>query len=248
MRGFKKDEMSLEIMLLKGGFRDEPFKTIGVVGLPGVGKTALCRFILRNERVKSCYTQMFWISLWNEAEETEEEVEETEEVVEEIEDTLPGDIIKFKSEVPHLLRRLSDHREKLAENKYLIVLDDVGEAEEDGYYEELKKCLSDEHLPKQKGGAVIVTCRSEEAAKKVVGDDNLHRLQPLNDPNSCWWIYNEAVKGKKTSEDTTISNKVKEELMKRCGGLPGAARMMGEIKKDKNKANHTVSTHSTFHA
>lgn len=58
----------------------------------------------------------------------------------------------------------------------------------------------------------------------------------------------EAVKGKKTSEDATISNKVKEELMKRCGGLPGAARMMGEIKKDKNKANHTVSTHSTFHA
>lgn len=183
MRGFKKDEMSLEIMLLKGGFRDEPFKTIGVVGLPGVGKTALCRFILRNERVKSCYTQMFWISLWNEAEETEEEVEETEEVVEEIEDTLPGDIIKFKSDVPHLLRRLSDHQEKLAENKYLIVLDDVGEAEEDSYYEDLNKCFSDEHLPKQKGGAVIVTCRSEEAAKKVVGDDNLHRLQPLNDPN-----------------------------------------------------------------
>lgn len=228
VHGFKKDEMSLEIMLLQGGF-----KRIGVVGLPGVGKTTLCRFILQNERVKSSYTLMFWISLWEEAEETE--------------DTVAGDIIQFKSDVQNLPTLLNDHKEKLAENKYLIVLDDVGEAEGDGYYEDLTKCLR-HLLPEQKGGAVIVTCRSEEAAKKVVGDDNLHRLQPLNDPNSCWWIYNEAVKGKVPSEDTTVSKEVKEELMKRCGGLPGAARMMGEIKAqhdDKNKAYHTV-THSTF--
>ncbi|XP_022738986.1 uncharacterized protein LOC111291467 [Durio zibethinus] len=40
VQGFKLYEMSLEIMLLKDG-RDDSFKTIGVVGLPSVGKTTL---------------------------------------------------------------------------------------------------------------------------------------------------------------------------------------------------------------
>ncbi|KAK8657940.1 hypothetical protein V6N13_036157 [Hibiscus sabdariffa] len=235
VRGFEKDEMSLEIMLIQDGCPGSLI-TIGVVGQRGVGKTTLCRKILKNERVKGSYSKMFRIIL--------SEVPRMEET----EFTVADDgILELTTAADGVPTRLNNDNlnQQLKEGKYIIVFDDVGEAEEDEYYQKLKDCVNG--LPNEKGGAVIVTCRSEKAAQKLVGDENLHRLEPLNNPDSCWWIYNEAVRREVIEEDRTVSKDVKEELMKRCGGLPWAARMMGEIKRqqlsdDKNKANQTNST------
>ncbi|XVF13739.1 hypothetical protein REPUB_Repub08aG0233700 [Reevesia pubescens] len=217
VRGFEYDEMSLEIMLLHG---DSLIKTIGVVGLPGVGKTTLCWSILNNERVKGSYVggQMIWISLSEKTKTEEEPV---------------GGIIDHYSDEHQLPVLLDDLilKSKLKE-KYIIVVDDVEEGEEDSCYEILKNFFNNK-LPKDKGGAVIVTCRSEEVAKKMVGDKNLHRLQPLSDPTSCWLIYRDALRGSATEEKINVSQDVMEELMKKCGGLPAAAQMMGKIKAQK---------------
>lgn len=230
VRGFEKDEMSLEIMLLKGG-RDESFKTIGVFGLPGVGKTTLCKSILKNERVKQSYDPRIWVSFSEKPDTEEETVRET------LEHTgVPEDIVEHISDEHKLPGLLDALNQQLKDHKYLIVLDDVGEGDGDSCYETVKNCFSENRLPDEKGGAVIVTCRSEEAAKKLVGDKNLHRLQPLSDPTSCWLIYKDAMEGPEPSdEDTPGSKYVMDELLKKCGGLPGAARMMGEIKRDKIK-------------
>ncbi|XVF52114.1 hypothetical protein PTKIN_Ptkin04bG0238800 [Pterospermum kingtungense] len=222
VRGFERDEMSLEIMLLKGG-RDDTFKTIGVVGLPGVGKTTLCKSILKNERVKQGYYPRIWVS-FSEKPDTEEEI-----VRKALEQTGVAEDISDEHKLPGLLDTLY---QQLKDRKYLIVLDDVEEGEGDRCYETVKNWFSN-GLPKEKGGAVIVTCRSEEAAKKMVGDRNLHRLQPLSDPTSCWLIYRDAMGMDGPDEDTPASKDVMEELLKKCGGLPGAARMMGQIKGKK---------------
>ncbi|XP_039001340.1 probable disease resistance protein At5g45440 [Hibiscus syriacus] len=176
---------------------------------------------------------MFWITLSEVPGVQTTGVEDTEETVE------------LVSDVDGVSSLLDVHNQKLKEEKCLIVFDDVGDAEGDNYYKKLKDCFKG--IPNENGRAVIVTCRSEEAAKKLLGDENLHRLQPLNDPDSCWWIYNEAVRDKEVAEDETVSKEVKEELMKRCGGLPWVARMMGKIKAqqlsdDKNKANQNNNT------
>ncbi|GMJ00217.1 hypothetical protein HRI_003690900 [Hibiscus trionum] len=232
VRGFKKDEMSLEIMLLQD-VGVGSLNKIGVVGQRGVGKTTLCRKILENERVKKSYSKMFWVTL------SEVEVPK----IEEPEVTVADGIVELTSDAKGVSSRLNrdDLSQQLKEDMYLIVFDGVWEAEENDYYKNLENCITG--LPNEKGGAVIVTCRTEEAAEKLVGDENMHRLQPLNNPDSCWWIYNEAVRGKEIAEDKTVSKEVKEELMKRCGGLPWAAQMMGKIKAQQlAKANQNNDT------
>ncbi|OMO59582.1 Disease resistance protein [Corchorus capsularis] len=231
VRGFERDEMSLEIMLLEGGGNGS-FKTIGVFGLPGVGKTTLCRFILKNERVKESYGQMIWVSL----SETETEKPKTEEEhnSDKAEEHNSDEVEELNSDVYKLPELLQGFNEKLKEKKYLIVVDDVGEREGDEEsYAVLKTCFDE--LPKEKGGAVIVISRSEEIAEKVmVEEKNFHRLMPLTDLGSCWLIYKDAVKGSKQREDYALpSDDVMEELMKKCGGLPGAAQLLGKIKGAK---------------
>ncbi|OMO93434.1 Disease resistance protein [Corchorus olitorius] len=234
VRGFERDEMSLEIMLLEGG-RNGSFKTVGVVGLPGVGKTTLCKSILKNERVMGSYDQRIWVSL-SEPDKPisdEEHQELFKNALEQI--GVADEIVQFISDeykVPGLLEALN---EKLKDKKYLIVVDDVGEGDGDGScYEALKTCFSD-RLPKEKGGAVIVISRSEETARKVmVEEKNLHRLMPLSDVSSCWLIYKDSVKGSAKSASYKLPSKdVMEELMNKCGGLPGAAQMLGKIKAQK---------------
>ncbi|XVE57325.1 hypothetical protein DITRI_Ditri04bG0082200 [Diplodiscus trichospermus] len=229
VRGFEQDERSLEIMLLKDG-NNNSVKTIGVVGMPAVGKTTLCRLILENARVKKNYEPKIWVSLslWVDVPQppTTEIDEETRKQI-----GVPGDVtglIRDEHELPGLLDDALN--QKLKDKKYLMVLDDVCEEKEDRWFEKIKSGFIDK-LPKEKGGAVIVTCRSEEKAKKIVGDENLHRLKPLSDLKSCWLIYSDAVKGSVTPEnDIPNSKDVMEELMNKCGGLPGAAQMMGKIK------------------
>ncbi|OMO52586.1 Disease resistance protein [Corchorus olitorius] len=220
VRGFERDEMSLEIMLLEGGGNGS-FKTIGVVGLPGVGKTTLCRLILKNERVKESYGQMIWVSR-SETEKPKTEEEQT---------GVTEEVMENSDQLKEFFRALN---EKLKEKKYLIVVDDVGEREgDDESYEVLKTCF--DKLPKEEGGAVMVISRSEEIAKKVmVEEKNFHRLMPLSDLGSCWLIYKDAVKDSEQRENYPLpSNDVMEELMKKCGGLPGAAQLLGKIKGSK---------------
>ncbi|OMO87849.1 Disease resistance protein [Corchorus capsularis] len=182
VRGFERDEMSLEIMLLEGG-RNGSFKTVGVIGLPGVGKTTLCKSILKNERVMGSYDQRIWVSL-SESDKPISDTEHEELIKNALEQIGVADeivqLISDEYKVPGLLEALN---EKLKDKKYLIVVDDVGEGEgNDSCYEALKTCFSD-RLPKEKGGAVIVISRSEETARKVMVEEKnyFHRLMPLSD-------------------------------------------------------------------
>ncbi|OMO93476.1 NB-ARC domain-containing protein [Corchorus olitorius] len=117
------------------------------------------------------------------------------------------------------------------------LLDDV--REEGEYYGKLESCLRNGHgFPTGHGGAVIVTSRKEESVTKMVEKENLHlhRLVPISDSESCWPIYqNMALADVIKTQDTSSSDtpkEVKDELKNKCGGLPLAARIMGDGPKE----------------
>ncbi|XVF52268.1 hypothetical protein PTKIN_Ptkin05aG0005500 [Pterospermum kingtungense] len=214
VHGFDYDEKSLKMMLLNERSRDS-FKLIGVVGVLGVGKSTLCRLILNEEEVKQRFVPRIWIPMPEESKSMEEVVRRMLEqlgVEEKIINSVPNG-----HKLPGLLYAL---HLRLKGKRFLVVLDDVHGGNECNYYKNLVSCLSSGHgFPKNYGGAVIMTSRNEEAIKKMVGDQNMHRLLPLSDPDSCWAIYQnldvDDVKLKAADED---NRKAADEEAKKSEG------------------------------
>ncbi|KAL7243918.1 hypothetical protein ACSBR1_016186 [Camellia fascicularis] len=62
----------------------------------------------------------------------------------------------------------------------------------------------------------------------MVGEENLHRLEQISDPESCWKIFKDSV----DSDGEQFSRQLetqKDKITERCDGLPLAAKMMGQI-------------------
>ncbi|XP_039012608.1 probable disease resistance protein At4g19060 [Hibiscus syriacus] len=162
--GFDSGEMTLKMWL-----RDS-LKLLGVVGMLGVGKTALCRLILDAVEVKQRYFPRFLITMSE-----SREPRSMEEVVKRMLEHL-GVKDNEVNKLPGLLYALHLRPEG---KKFLIVLDDI--KQEDEYYEKLASCLRDGHgFPKPYGGAAILNGRHEEPIKKIVEERNVHRLQLLS--------------------------------------------------------------------
>lgn len=136
--------------------------------------------------------------------------------------------------------------------RYLIVLDDAWDT--DLWFQMLGSCFKCEDdksdwekrlayaLPKESGGAVIFTTRSEEVGNIMTGRDNLHFLHPFSDPEICWKIFTDEVNRNEIDEIERLNEK-KSELTKKCNGLPLAARVMGQffaerLKEKKSKQSH----------
>lgn len=245
VRGFDYDEKTLKMLLLNEKSQQDELKLLGVVGMVGVGKTTLCRLILEEEEVKQSYFPRLLIKMSSSMGMVVETMLGHLGVeVDEIKDS-----IDKNNKLPGLLYAL---HLKLEGKKFLIVLDDV--KEEDEYYEkpisDVKKegeyceklisCLKSGHgFPKGYGGAVILNGRNEGAIKNIVGERNLHRLQLLFDPRDCWKIYQSLALGddddRRDARTDHIPIKPNTELMKKCGGLPLVARIMGELKQRQGK-------------
>ncbi|KFK31558.1 hypothetical protein AALP_AA6G127500 [Arabis alpina] len=262
IHGFNNEIKSLKNFLLdRKVYKD--FKSLVIVGEYGVGKTALCQTIFNDKDVKSVYAPMIWVSM--PVKETvagedkkisvlkkiltdlgvedrvftaihEEAKQEAKAKQEKGEET---GITNASEEISALLYALHLN---LRWKKYLIVFDDVREADEwnqilEDDEEKLKKdkrwgrYLSD-GFPKGSGGRVIYTTRDEKkklAEKLVAEKHEIHRLWPLTDPKSVWDIYEEAIIENKQKEPPRNDKKCIDELMNKSRGLPLAVRLMATL-------------------
>ncbi|KAF5735819.1 hypothetical protein HS088_TW15G01335 [Tripterygium wilfordii] len=218
--GFDYEILWLERQLLKPEINKDQIKAFGIVGIAGVGKTRLCQEIFDSPEVKKQFLPRIWVSMaWKPGEDDNPKVAFLERILGclgVVINDIPGDEkIAVLEYTLHL---------ELIGKRYLIVLDDV--REEDKFREKLENCYG---FPKGVEGAVLVTSRSEGLAKEMVGEENLHRVLPLSDMNHCWGIYKDMVEIDKTPR-LPDSDELKEELLRKCNGLPLAAKLMGQIK------------------
>ncbi|XP_059436868.1 probable disease resistance protein At4g19060 [Corylus avellana] len=186
VHGFDDDVISLEKVLLRPGSEGR-FKAIGITGIAGIGKTTLCQSLFSKKEVKDYFFPRIWVCMSAQTGDDEDEkvaILKRMLVCLGVEDEIIDNYYGHNN-LKELLYAL---HLQLQGKRYLIVFDDVRGGEIDKWYEELS-CSSTWDgkwdalaygLPKGCGGAVIVTSRNEEIAKKMVGGEgNLHRLLPL---------------------------------------------------------------------
>jgi hypothetical protein len=237
--GFDNDVTSLEKLLVRQGSED-CFKAIGIMGKAGIGKTALSQFLFNKPEVKDYFLPRIWISM--STDDQDQKVAILKRMLESL--GVEKEIITKLDKEEHKLKGLlyALHLQ-LQGRRYLIVFDDASNTEE--WYGQLNSSPTRVGewdrlacgLPKGCGGAVIVTSRNEELAKKMVGGEEegfLHRVLPLSDPESFWSIFIQAAeqqslkKYDRTSELPFNMGILKQQILQKCAGFPLTATMMGE--------------------
>ncbi|XP_030528825.2 probable disease resistance protein At5g45440 [Rhodamnia argentea] len=251
VKGFASEMELLESLCKKPSSNE--FKAIGVVGKGGIGKTTLCQLFFSNAQKSREFIPRIWASLSRQPTENSGKKAEIVKAVlfqlgveEEVSD-MEANSTSVDHKLSALVALLHKH---LWGKKYPIVLDGVHNAD-DEWYSDLGSSLSKgahwglrlaHGLPKGYGGRVIVTCRNEEMARKMVGEDNLHQIMPLSDPKICWAIFENSTKQQGKQIDSTKEEELKKDIENKCAGLPVAAKLMRQMYEPTTSAAPANST------
>ncbi|XP_048442126.1 disease resistance protein RGA2-like isoform X3 [Pyrus x bretschneideri] len=199
--GRDEDKMAI-IELLLDPISSENVSTISIVGLGGLGKTALAQLIFNEEVIQSHFELKIWTCVSN--------VFELDIVVKKI----------LQSEHNGIEQLQNDLRKKVDGKKYLLVLDDV-------WNEDRKKWLSLKNLLMGggEGSRILITTRSKTVAT-ISDTAKPYTLKGLNEEQS-WSLFKKmAYKDGKEPENSTIKA-VGNEVTGKCQGVPLAIRMIG---------------------
>ncbi|KAL6141078.1 hypothetical protein ACLB2K_059369 [Fragaria x ananassa] len=214
--GFDEQADDIVGLLFKGELSCARFTSIAVVGIAGVGKTTLVQKVLKRKTVIDGFKSIFWLSFSGMKEEQKQYSRSSIEtcIVDNLGNIVEGKIVGLGE----LLEKLNQH---LSGMRYLLVLDDMW-----GQHINIGKRLQ-RGLPKGSGGAVIFTTRLNEVAEKLVEQDKVIHVKPL-DGESCWSIFQETMRNNGENLVDTL-NKIEGEIKDQCHGLPLVAKALAKI-------------------
>ncbi|XP_065871290.1 putative disease resistance protein RGA3 [Euphorbia lathyris] len=195
--------------------RDQQILTVvPVVGMGGIGKTALAKLVCE-EVVRM---KFFDVRIWVCVSEKFDDQKILGEMLQALNGTMGG--LTNRDAI------LEEIEKALGRRKFLLVLDDVWD---DVYrnWDDLKCRLI--KVCTGNGNAVIVTTRSEKVAFRVkTSKQHRHSLGLLSD-DECWSILKERAYGNVGAGASIHSNleEIAKEIAKKCRGVPLAAKVLG---------------------
>ncbi|CAO2182626.1 unnamed protein product [Urochloa humidicola] len=237
IHGFAQQLAELEAMAFRDCSATSKLTGVGIVGMGGIGKTALAQLLFSSPRARGRFCPRIWMCMSRTA---CAGADRRKEVLQGILMALghEEDAILSMDGSNSLAELVIAVHEQLKGKRYLIVFDDVWHI--DSWYADVlggqnAPQRADDWserlafgLPKDRGGLVVVTSRLKQAAEAMVGESYLHHVQQL-DSESCWAIFKDALSQEKRTVDLATFNSMKQEILQTCGGLPLAAKTMGDI-------------------
>ncbi|XVF36519.1 hypothetical protein REPUB_Repub19eG0065000 [Reevesia pubescens] len=210
-------EKIIEMLLLTTDRRaNKVVSIIPIVGLGGIGKTTLAQTVYNDERVMRNFELRMWVCVNDDF-----SVKKIVNLMIEsatrrrCDDLLGMDALQFQL------------RDLLFGRRYLLVLDDVWNEDEDEW-DKLKVLL--------KFGAeeskVMVTTRSAKVAA-IIGTVSSHHLNGLSD-DDCWALFKQRAFAH-GQEDYPNLFQIGKQIVKKCGGVPLAAKTLGSLMRFKRE-------------
>ncbi|XP_021766538.1 disease resistance protein RGA2-like [Chenopodium quinoa] len=218
--GREHDKKVVIDMLLGSNDVDESIRFLSIVGVGGLGKTALAQLVCNDKEVEAEFPDpklRLWVCVSDQ----------------------DGEQFDVRSILCKILELVTDHKpdatatmewvqkkfqEKLKGRKFLLVLDDV-------WNEDCEKwrCLYRFLTLGRQGSRIVVTTRSEMTAK-IIGEKHVHKLQGLSPENS--WLLFESIAFDKGEQELVNHLKlvdIGKKIAEKCYNIPLAIKVVGSL-------------------
>ncbi|KAJ7943924.1 Disease resistance protein [Quillaja saponaria] len=198
----------------------ENLSIYSIVGLGGLGKTTLSQLVFNDERVSKHFLLKIWVCV---SEDFSLE-RMTKSIIQSATGKECGNL-----ELDPLQRQL---QEILKSKRYLLVLDDVWNEDQEKW-DRLKYVLA----CGSKGSSIVVSTRLVKVAY-IMGTVPPHELSCLSEAD-CWSLFKQRAFGPEREERESLVA-IGKEIVKRCGGVPLAAKALGGLLRFKNEEKEWV--------
>ncbi|GAU20835.1 hypothetical protein TSUD_120270 [Trifolium subterraneum] len=200
---------------------DKQISIISIVGLGGMGKTALAQLVFNDHRIKEQFEIKAWVS-----------VSQSIGLV-----SLAQSILKsFQSSAADSQDlEILQHQlqQRLTGKRCLLILDDVWSRNKN-----MLECLLLPFSHGSSGSKIIVTTRDKEVASIMLSTRLLH-LKQLQENDSWSLFVKHAFRGRNVVEYPDLEL-IGKKIVEKCGGLPLALKTLGSILRTKSSESEWV--------
>ncbi|XP_058204541.1 putative disease resistance protein RGA4 [Rhododendron vialii] len=210
--GRDADKEKLVRLLLSSGYR-ENVAIIPIVGMGGLGKTTLAQLVYNDDRIQKHFTKRMWVCISN-------DFDVRRILIKLLQAGDPNGDTSYSNEgLEQLQNRV---RNVLRGDKFLLFLDDVWNEDR----VEWKK-LEDLLIIQARGSRIVVTTSSKMVASIVrTSTVEQYKLRGLSNKDCLDILVKWAFKEGDESKHPNLVN-IGKEIVKKCGGVPLAARTLG---------------------
>ncbi|MCH80876.1 NBS-containing resistance-like protein, partial [Trifolium medium] len=216
--GFETQRNEL-VSCLVGGTNE--LMLVSVVGMGGLGKTTLSKYVFDNKQVKEHFDCRSFITVSPTYNMRELLTNMVKKLCKDNNDSIPEDMQNMDD--TSLIKQVRDYLEP---KRYLVLFDDVWK---ENFSDEIEHAL----ISNNNGSRIIVTTRLTNVAEYFGRSFpiHVHQLLPLPE-NKAWELFcNMAFRGKCPTELEAMSS----EIVQICGGLPLAIVTIGGLLSTKPK-------------
>ena len=206
----REDDKEVIIHLLMHQDAGRSVSVIPIVGIGGLGKTTLAKFVYNDERVVSNFQLRMWVNVFEDFDVTRLIKEILKSAIGSIDENLSVHMLQI-----HL-------RELLKDKKFLLVLDDVWNEDHNKWIE-----LKDLLIGGCNGSQIIVTTRNSLVAT-VMGTTPTYNLDGLSQEDCLSLFVKFAFKEGEEKQYLSLLE-IGKEIVKKCKGVPLAVKTLASL-------------------